>query len=95
MYPMYKKDVLEEKTLSRQNAAELFACVLVKINEISVVKNNYEKNNIPGTTLQATTLCGQTSDGRDASNELSYLILECQAQVNLPQPPIYVRYHKI
>lgn len=94
LYPMYKKDVLEEKTLSRQNAAELFACVLVKINEISVVKNNYEKNNIPGTTLQATTLCGQTSDGRDASNELSYLILECQAQVNLPQPPIYVRYHK-
>ncbi|MBR6237115.1 MAG: hypothetical protein IKR16_05175, partial [Firmicutes bacterium] len=94
LYPMYKQDVIENGTLSRQDAAELFALVLVKINEISVVKNNYEKNNIPGTTLQATTLCGQTADGRDASNELSYLILECQAQVNLPQPPIYVRYHK-
>ena len=94
LYPMYKQDVIDNGTLSRQDAAELFALVLVKINEISVVKNNYEKNNIPGTTLQATTLCGQTADGRDASNELSYLILECQAQVNLPQPPIYVRYHK-
>lgn len=94
LYPMYEKDVIREGTLSRQDAAELFALVLVKINEIYVVKNSYEKNNIPGTTLQATTLCGQTADGRDASNELSYLILECQAQVNLPQPPIYVRYHK-
>jgi len=94
LYPMYKKDVIDDKTLSRQDAAELFALVLVKINEIYVVKNNYEKNNIPGTTLQATTICGQTADGKDASNELSYIILECQAQVNLPQPPIYVRYHK-
>ena len=93
LYPMYKQDVLDRKTLSRQDAAELFACVLVKINELYVVKNSYEKNNIPGTTLQATTLCGQTRDGADASNELSYLILECQAQINLPQPPIYVRYH--
>ena len=94
LYPMYKKDVIDDGTLSRQDAAELFALVLVKINEICVVKNNYEKNNIPGTTLQATTICGQTPDGKDASNELSYLILECQAQVNLPQPPIYVRWHK-
>lgn len=94
LYPMYKQDVIENGTLSRQDAAELFGCLLVKINELYVVKNSYEKNNIPGTTLQATTLCGVTRDGKDASNELSYLILECQAQINLPQPPIYVRYHK-
>ena len=94
LYPMYEQDVIRSGALSRQDAAELFALVLVKINELYVVKNSYEKNNIPGTTLQATTLCGQTADGRDASNELSYLILECQAQVNLPQPPIYVRYHR-
>lgn len=94
LYPMYKQDVIDNGTLSRQDAAELFALALVKINELYVVKNSYEKNNIPGTTLQATTICGQTPDGKDASNELSYLILECQAQINLPQPPIYIRYHK-
>ena len=94
LYPMYRQDVIENGTLSRQDAAELLGCLFVKINELYVVKNSYEKNNIPGTTLQATTLCGQTRDGQDASNELSYLILECQAQINLPQPPIYVRYHK-
>ena len=32
-------------------------------------------------------------DGTDASNELSYLLLEVLAQVEMPQPPIYVRYH--
>ena len=93
LYPMYKQDVIDRGVLSRQDAAELLACLIVKINEITCVKNNYEKNNIPGTTLQATTICGVDENGDDASNELSYLILETLAQVRFPQPPVYVRYH--
>ena len=93
LYPMYFQDVIQEQTLSRQDAAELLGCLFVKINELTCVKNNYEKNNIPGTTLQATTICGVDKDGNDASNELSYLLLEVLAQVQFPQPPIYVRYH--
>ncbi len=93
LYPMYRKDVIENGVMSRQEAAELLGCLFVKINELTCVKNNYEKNNIPGTTLQATTLCGVDREGNDASNELSYMLLEVLAQVKFPQPPIYVRYH--
>ena len=94
LYPTYRKDVIENKTLSRQDAAELVACLFVKFNQVTSVKSSYDKKNIPGTHLQNTTICGVRRDGSDASNELSYLLLETLEQVQFPQPPIYVRYHK-
>ncbi len=93
LYPLYRKDVIEEGRLSRREAAELLACLFVKFNEITCVKMSYDKKNIPGTHLQDVTICGVTREGKDASNELSYMMLEVLAQVNFPQPPIYVRYH--
>ena len=93
LYPMYKKDIMDEETMSRQDAAELLACLFVKINEMTSVKISFDRNNIPGTQLQATTICGVDKDGLDASNELSYMLLEVLAQVEFPQPPLYVRYH--
>ena len=93
LYPLYKKDVLVEGNISRQEAAELLSCLFVKFNELTSVKIKYDKDNIPGTHLQDVTICGVTRDGKDASNELSSLLLEVLAQVRLPQPPVYVRYH--
>lgn len=93
LFPMYYKDVMQEKNITRQDAAELLSCLFIKLNCQTAVKNNYDKNNIPGTMLQDVTICGVDENGRDASNELSYLILETIAQVNFPQPPVYVRHH--
>lgn len=93
LYPLYQKDVIDEGAMSRQDAGELLACLFVKFNEMACVKMSYDKNNIPGTHLQNVTLCGVDRDGRDASNELSYMLLEVLGQVEFPQPPIYVRYH--
>ncbi len=93
LYPLYRKDVIEDKSISRQEAAELISCLFVKFNEMTCVKMSYDKKNIPGTHLQDVTICGVTRDGKDASNELSYMLLEVLAQLDFPQPPIYVRYH--
>jgi pyruvate formate-lyase/glycerol dehydratase family glycyl radical enzyme len=93
LYSIYTKDVLEEGNTSRQEAAELLGCLFVKFNEMTSIKIAYDKDNIPGTHLQDLTICGVTREGQDASNELSYMLLEVLAQVELPQPPIYVRYH--
>jgi formate C-acetyltransferase len=93
LFPLYYKDVMVEGNMSREEAAELIACLYVKFNEMACVKMSYDKNNIPGTHLQDVTVCGVTRDGKDASNELSYIMLEVLAQVKLPQPPVYVRYH--
>ena len=51
------------------------------------------RKNIPGTHLQDVTICGVTRDGKDASNELSYMLFGGACPVDFPQPPIYVRYH--
>jgi pyruvate formate-lyase/glycerol dehydratase family glycyl radical enzyme len=93
LYPYYKRDVIDEGTMTRQEAAELLGCLFVKFNEISAIKSAEDKERTAGTHLQDVTICGITKDGEDASNELSYLLLEVLAQVPMPQPPIYVRYH--
>ncbi len=43
---------------------------------------------------QNVTIGGQTTDKKDAVNELSHLILKSVAQTRLPQPNLTVRYHK-
>ncbi|MBN2240631.1 MAG: hypothetical protein JW712_12725, partial [Dehalococcoidales bacterium] len=99
LYPLYKKDVIEDGTLSREEAAEILGCLFVKYNEIMSIGPHLftsaaEANDIADTQLQNTVVCGlKPEDGKDASNELSYMILEVLGQVQMPQPPIYVRYH--
>lgn len=44
--------------------------------------------------LQNVIIGGKTPDGKDATNECTYLILQAVENVNLPAPGIYVRVHK-
>jgi formate C-acetyltransferase len=43
---------------------------------------------------QNVTIGGQTADGKDAVNKLSFLILRSIGQTRLPQPNLTVRYHR-
>ncbi|MFC2004446.1 glycyl radical protein [Chloroflexota bacterium] len=92
LYPFYEKDIKEGK-MTRQEAAELLGCLWVKFDGMISVKASHDKENVPTTQLQDITICGVTSDGKDASNELSYMLLEVLAQMKTPQPSIYLRYH--
>ena len=42
---------------------------------------------------QNVTIGGQTTDGKDAVNELSFAVLQSVAQTRLTQPNLTVRYH--
>lgn len=42
---------------------------------------------------QNVTIGGQTTDKKDAVNQLSFLVLKSVAQTRLPQPNLTVRYH--
>jgi len=44
--------------------------------------------------LQNIVIGGKTKDGKDATNEAAYLILQAVENVNLATPGIYVRLHK-
>ena len=43
---------------------------------------------------QNVTVAGQTAEGKDATNQMSWLILKSVAKCHLTQPNLTVRYHK-
>lgn len=44
--------------------------------------------------LQTCVLGGQTADGVDATNEVTYMCLKATQKLQLTQPSVYVRFHK-
>jgi pyruvate formate-lyase/glycerol dehydratase family glycyl radical enzyme len=94
LYPYYKKD-LSEGIITRQEAAELLGCMLVKVNEADVIIRGNQEDEIAagGAFLTHITLGGRTKEGKDATNELSYLILDVVQQLKYANPAVYIRYH--
>ena len=81
MYPFYKRDI-EEGRITVQEAQELLECLWIKMNHFA--GNNDSLRNI--------ALAGQTRDGKDACNELTYMCLEASAKLMLPEPKLNVRF---
>lgn len=91
MYPYYKKD-LEEGRLTKEEAFELLGCLWIKFSEMELVQNITNAHITQGSLYQNITIAGQKEDGKDATNKLSYLILDVTRALKLPQPTISVRY---
>jgi pyruvate formate-lyase/glycerol dehydratase family glycyl radical enzyme len=93
LYPFYEKDIREGR-LTRQEAAELLGCLWVKLNEMTCVRSLFWQKLVMSSQNQHITICGVDADGRDATNELSVLLLEVARQMRMPQSAIYIRWHK-
>jgi formate C-acetyltransferase len=91
-YAYYEND-LREGRLTRQEAAELVGLLWVKLNEMQMVSGSYFEKEAAGSLLQQVTLGGTNVDGTDATNDLSFLVLEVARQIKMPQPGIYIRCH--
>jgi formate C-acetyltransferase len=86
VYPYYQADI-DAGRLTREQAWELLACLWIKFNELTVVKEGgTAKASTTYADFQNLNLGGQTAEGLDATNELSYLCLEVTSQLKLPQP---------
>lgn len=94
MYPYYKKDIAAGR-LTHPQALELVECLWVKFNEINKVRDEGSTKAFGGYPMfQNMIVGGQTTDGRDSTNELSYLCLEATENVRLPQPSLSIRFHQ-
>jgi pyruvate formate-lyase/glycerol dehydratase family glycyl radical enzyme len=93
LYPFYTRDI-EAGRLTRQEAAELLGCLWVKFAEMDGVKGRIWKVAGEMNQGQDITIGGVTSDGSDATNELTYLLLEVTRQLKTVQPPLYLRCHE-
>jgi formate C-acetyltransferase len=95
LFPYYKRD-LEEGIMTREEALELMECFLLKINEIAPLQDTEAMQFIVtgGSKVQGLTLGGVDKEGRDATNELTYLILDAVKEVAMPDPNVAVRFHE-
>ena len=93
MYPYYMKDIREEK-ITEDEALELLTCLWIKTLTVNKVRSQAHTLSSAGSPMyQNVTIGGQTTDKKDAVNELSFLVLKSVAQTRLTQPNLTVRYH--
>lgn len=94
MYPYYGRDI-KNGTIKESEALELLTCLWIKTLTINKVRSQAHTLSSAGSPMyQNVTIAGQTTDKKDAVNDLSFLVLKSVAQTRLTQPNLTVRYHK-
>ena len=94
LYPYYKKD-LENGLITPEKAKELFRCVWLNMAQYQdlFVSPAGVKFHEGYAHWEAVTIGGVTEDGFDATNELSYLLLEDKREFPLNYPDLAARIH--
>jgi len=87
MLPFYRKDLAEGR-ITEESATELLHCVWLNMQQCVEIKlNPVAAAGTEGfSKFEDICLGGQTPDGKDATNELTYLILESTRDWRSPPP---------
>ena len=93
MYPIYKRDK-EEGRLSRLEAQELVEHVFLKMNEEGQLVPPAQGASGGIFNVRMLNIGGVTRTGEDATNDMSYIILDAVKALTLLQPQIAVRLHE-
>ncbi len=94
-WPYYEADITSGR-ITREEAVELVECLFLKIQEIGApLEWPLKFAGVSGAnTMYTANICGPTDDGQDASNELSFIVMEALGNLHLSQPPIAIQYHE-
>lgn len=93
MHPYFAADI-EKGILTKAQAQELIEALWIKLSEwVWAISSNTAKFFAGYNSFQNLTVGGRTRDGRDATNELSYMCLQATANVKTHQPGLSVRIH--
>ena len=95
LYPFYKKDI-ENATITKEFALELIEVEYVKMNGPTKLKDkgSMAVRNGRGFGGESLTIGGVDTDGNDATNDLTMLMLEGSAHTRMMNPWICVRMHE-
>ena len=92
MYPYYK---ISEDSMSMSDMQELLDLLWVKFTEINKVRDWGSTKAFGGYPMfQNLIVGGVDRDGKDATNELSFMCLQSTANTQLYQPSISIRIHE-
>lgn len=91
MYPYYKAD-MDAGKLTREYAQELIDCIWVKLNDLNKCRDAASAEGFAGYSLfQNLIVGGQTVDGHDATNDISFMCINASHHVFLPMPSLSIR----
>jgi len=95
MYPFYQADIREGK-ISAEEVIELLECLRIKDMQIMFASSRVQQRekNAGLAKWHNMTIGGQTASGKDATNDLSYLILEAAKRCQTPHHTITIRVHE-
>ena len=90
MYPYYLAS--RKNGMTREEAQELIDCVWVKLNDINKCRDQESAKGFAGYSMFQNLIAGgQTKEGVDATNDLSFMSITATEHVFLPQPSFSVR----
>lgn len=93
LFPFFNKDISSGK-ITEEKALELIDSLFIKFNQIVYMRNKHSAMYFAGFPIGFNvTVGGCDLSGKDATNQLSYLILKAQDHVRLPQPNLTARLH--
>jgi pyruvate formate-lyase/glycerol dehydratase family glycyl radical enzyme len=94
LFRFYKDDTITGK-INQDFALELLENTWLKLLSVNKIRSwSHTRYSAGGPLYQNVTIGGQTIDGKDAVNELSFLILDSVGRMKLTQPNLSVRFHK-
>ena len=92
LYPYYKADV-EAGILDDDGALELLDCLWIKIAEMSLFQDEVTAQYAAGYCITVQTSCGGITEyGDDATNEISYMMIQATMDVKFKEPNLSVTY---
>jgi pyruvate formate-lyase/glycerol dehydratase family glycyl radical enzyme len=92
-YPFYQADV-DAGRIELEAAEELLELLWLKLFSIIKIRPwNHTRYGIGYPTYQNVTIGGQTTTGQDATNDISYMVLDTIRETRLTQPNVSARIH--
>jgi pyruvate formate-lyase/glycerol dehydratase family glycyl radical enzyme len=93
LYDLYRQDI-DKKTISIEDAVELVCCLWLKIGDhVPAIPDAAEKLFGGTGSNQAITIGGVDKEGKDAVNDLTYVMLRATELMLLRDPNLNARYH--
>ncbi|MBW2058669.1 MAG: hypothetical protein JRH07_00075 [Deltaproteobacteria bacterium] len=94
MNPYYLRD-LETKAVTRERALELLGCLWLKIEDVGELSIPVSAGiQVGALAWQNFALGGLKEDGSDATNEMSYLMIDTTMACRTREPALVLRYHE-
>ena len=93
MYPFYKADI-EAGRITQDEAQELMDCLWIKFSETCMFQDGTTARYSAGYPMFQNLCCGGVDEnGMDAVNDVSYMVLQATADVQMFQPSLSVKYN--